>query len=301
MKKPLLTNHPLDLRAFLIQAALGGVCLFGVFPALQAAETVQADPGEFQAGPPLAQAGTPVQALPQPVYYPQGPQAAWPYPAYSLRSQMEQQLAAALVKTAGKAGNLAKTVGQGISEYVRERQMERTQQELVQGFYMHLESALEAYLIEDSATYHEITAEVERIYIEDGSTDEIGLDTLTFREMPDVVRHVYGDILLRRAQNGAVTTYYMNGTPKTDWTLRGGQPHGSVTTYYPDGEILYIDIYEEGRRMSRRKYDQEGRLEFEQDYRYEKEPRSEPEAPQPAVSIIPIEPIPGEEDMLEVV
>ena len=78
----------------------------------------------------------------------------------------------------------------------------------------------------------------------------------------------YAEILLNRTRNGTVDTYYMNGRLKTRWNLQDGKPQGSITSYYENGEILYIDHYEEGKKMSRKKYDPDGKLEFEQSYDY---------------------------------
>jgi hypothetical protein len=252
---------------------------------LSAAEVLRADASDARTEKTLSQASNPLTQgvqptiVVQPIIMPYNGQAANGAP-----TQMEQQLAASLVRAAGKAGGFARTVGQSIGDYMKEKQIERTQQELVRAFYMHLNRELQSYAIDDPVVYKTIVANIERIYIEDGATDKYGLDTLYFREMPHIVRKEYADILLRQTLDGTVTTYNFDGSPKALWNLKNGKPHGYVTTYYPNGEILYIDVYESGQRLNRKKFNKEGFLEFEQDYGYTP---SQPKAPE----INPIPPL----------
>lgn len=83
------------------------------------------------------------------------------------------------------------------------------------------------------------------------------------------VRKEYSQLELERTEEGMVDTYEKNGKLKTRWTLQDGSAHGPAITYYDDGEIKYIDLYEDGRRLSRKKYNRDGRLIFEQPYTYE--------------------------------
>jgi|GEM_PF-1630425 len=215
------------------------------------------------------------------------------YRGTSLESTVNQQLAAALVKTAGKAGAIAKTVGQSIGDYMKEKQVEKMQEELVQRFYYNLNFYLDPYRLQP-AKRRSIVAKVEEIYIEDGQTDKVGLDTISFREMPGVIKKVYGDLLLEETRNGEVKTYYINGRLQTMWKLKDGMPHGPIVTYYEDStEILHIDLYDMGKRISRKKYDPLGKLEFEQKYDYDVPDSAVPEAiaGQAPVNITPQDPV----------
>lgn len=183
---------------------------------------------------------------------------------------VNKKLGEALLTAAEKAGSMAKSVGQTINEYMKEKQLQKAQEELVQRFYAYMNLYLDGYRLTPDAR-RRIMAKVEEIYIEDGATDKYHLDTIQFREMASVVRKVHGDVMLESVRNGDVTTYYISGRPQTRWKLRDGEPHGAVVSYYENGEILYIDIYEQGKKVSRKKYTEDGKLEFEQDYSYELE------------------------------
>jgi len=41
---------------------------------------------------------------------------------------------------------------------------------------------------------------------------------------------------------------------------------GVCRTYYPNGEIQYIDTYQNGQKINRKAYDEEGKLQSDQDY-----------------------------------
>lgn len=174
----------------------------------------------------------------------------------------------ALWKAAEKAGGMAKTVGETIGDYLREKQIEKYQQALVENFYGHLLFQLDHYQL-TPVEREKIVNRIEKIYIEDGKTGVYKLDVMQFREMPALVKKEYAEITLKETQNGTVDTFYSNGNLKTRWNLLRGEPHGVVTTYYENGELLYIDHYKEGRKISRKKYDSDGKLEFEQAYDYE--------------------------------
>jgi len=40
---------------------------------------------------------------------------------------------------------------------------------------------------------------------------------------------------------------------------------GVCKTYYPNGEIQYIDTYQNGQKINRKAYDEEGKLQPDQD------------------------------------
>ena len=182
-------------------------------------------------------------------------------------SAINEGLAKILWKAAGGTGSFAKNVGQGFGDYMKERQLEKKQQELVERFYLSLEDSLEVLKVSPSDAA-EVTRRVEELYIEDGQTERYQLDPIYFREMSVLVKKIYGDIQFEKTQDGTVNTYYLNGVLKARWQMKGGKPHGSVVTYYEDGEIRYIDVYANGNKIRRQKYDKEGKLEFEQNYQY---------------------------------
>ncbi len=181
---------------------------------------------------------------------------------------VNERLAPSLLKAAERAGTVAKTAAKVVGEYVREKQYQKKQDELLQAFYHRLYD--ESYPLKLSPEEHQrLVSRVEDAYIEDGDDGKYELDTTTFSDMPTLVRRFAGEMKLQRASDGIVDTYYDSGALKTRWRLKDGEPEGPVVTYYEDGEIKTIDIYEEGRRLVRRKYNADGKLEFEQKYDYD--------------------------------
>lgn len=206
-----------------------------------------------------AATGTPVPAaktVPLSGYYP---------PPESPDAMPNEQLADALWKATRQVGVAAKSIGQSFGDYVRDKQLQRRQRELVERFYFALNNAARGLDL-NAVEYRELISRVEKIYIEDGETGQYGLDPLYFREMPQVIKKEFADIVFARTKNGVVDTYYLSGALKTRWQLREGSPEGIVSSYYEDGEILYIDTYKNGMKISRKKFNHEGRLEFEQAY-----------------------------------
>lgn len=198
-----------------------------------------------------------------------------PYPYYNLpqttmiiRENDSATLSQLLIQVAEKTGVLAKNVGGNIGEYVKEKQLQKKQVVLVQNFYQALDNEASAYKMGPDE-YNQLRRGVERLYIEDGTSGKHQLDPIYFRQMPVIVKKVLADIRLPKIKDGPATIYYTNGLVYQQWNFKEGQPHGSVVTYYEDsGEIQFIDIYENGKRLLRRKYDAEGKLTFEQKYQY---------------------------------
>ncbi|HTL47536.1 MAG TPA: hypothetical protein VL688_05680 [Verrucomicrobiae bacterium] len=213
-------------------------------------------------------------------------------------STANEKLALSLIKTAEKAGSFAKTVTESIGDYVKEKQIERRQNELVQQFYFNVRSALKPLSLSPSE-YEDLVSRVEDVYIRDGDNGA-KLDIVTFRDMPVIVRKEYSEMMLARTQNGQVETYYINGAVKTRWQIKDGKKQGPAITYYEDGEIQYIDIYDNGNRVNRKKYDHEGKLEFEQNYSYDvSETPSSPAAAAPVPGVPPVETKPADASTIE--
>lgn len=176
------------------------------------------------------------------------------------------------IETIRKAGmqatGAAKSVGDALGQYIREKQRQNKQRELVYQF----DQEMSYYLSRLDLTFDErrqLRNQVENCYIQDASSGAYKLDQYHFRDLSGLVKREYAEIVKNRTKTGAVETYYPNGKVKTQWTMKDGRADGPVTTYYEDGEILYIDIYKDGQRLSRKKYSVEGKLEFEQQYSYQ--------------------------------
>jgi len=185
------------------------------------------------------------------------------------------KLAWALWRTAEKTSTLAKSVTENLGDYVKEKSAEKRRNDLMQNFYLNLEEAMRPLQLNREERLALVTG-VEKIYIEDGDSGKNKLETLYFRDLPQIVKKEYADIVLARTQNGSADTYDLQGRLKTRWNIKNGKPDGAVITHYDNGEILYIDNYENGRKVHRKKYDPEGKLEFEQAYQYEEK---SPEVP----------------------
>lgn len=184
---------------------------------------------------------------------------------FSDEPMVNEKLAQALTEAARVAGDAAKKVGRNLFEKWKEKQRSDRRQELVARFYFTLGHLIRPLDLAPDE-YRSLVRRVEQYYIEDGQSGKYSLDPVYFSEMPEIVRMEYAEILLKRTAEGTVDTYYLSGARKTRWQLRGNQPHGLITTYDEEGNILYADRYEYGERILRRKYDREGRLVFEENY-----------------------------------
>ncbi|MBN1687656.1 MAG: TerC/Alx family metal homeostasis membrane protein [Candidatus Omnitrophica bacterium] len=180
-------------------------------------------------------------------------------------SSVNETLGKILWETVSHFGTLAKSVGETTESYVKQKQREKKQKDLVEQFHWSLDKCLRPLHL-NQKEHDELLSRVENAYIEDYKSGRYQLDPFSFKDMPNVVKAEYAEMRLEETVEGVIDTYYYNGNLKTRWYLSRGMPYGQIVTYYENGEILYMDTYEEGVRISRRKYDQEGRLEFEQSY-----------------------------------
>lgn len=246
----------------------------------------------------LASAGLPLTER-ESVFSPL-PSAAWAAPYQTMANQ---KLMDVLWTATEKAGFFARNVTQSLGDYVKERQIEAKQQELIRRFYEELDSAVRPMRLAQP-DYEELVRRVEQVYIEDGETGAFRLDTTTFRDLPMIVKAQHAEMVVKKVSDGTVETFYPSGALKTRWTLAGGKLNGPATTYYEDGEILTIDNYRDGLKIHRRKFNAEGRLEFEQAYDYDlpaqavsdsgdgkpvdEEPRAAPSQSSASAEVIPV-------------
>ncbi len=218
--------------------------------------------------------GNPGTAAPVVPAYPAGDSLNTVLPAWAEKQDpsAESKLGWALLDVTQTAGTVAKTVKNSltasIGDYVKEKQKQVRQQDLVHKFYVNLDYVIGSLKLTLS-DHDELVSRVKREYIEDAESGRRQLDSQHFRELPYIVRKEYADMLLARTRDGEVDTYYLSGARKTHWVLKNGQPEGAVVTNYENGEILTIDLFKDGRKIRRTRYDPDGRLEFKQDYNYE--------------------------------
>jgi antitoxin component YwqK of YwqJK toxin-antitoxin module len=145
--------------------------------------------------------------------------------------------------------------------------MQQEQKQLLDQFYISCRGLLGPLRL-SPGDYRELIAKLEQHYIDDGQKGVPQLELKTFRDLPNLVKVEHADLLRRRAKDGEFPEYYPGGAMKTRWRFKEGKPDGAIVTYYENGDILYIDHYREGEKISRRKYDKEGKMEFEQAYDY---------------------------------
>jgi len=60
--------------------------------------------------------------------------------------------------------------------------------------------------------------------------------------------------------------YYDDGFLKRKWRFKNDLLHGECATYYQDGLFQNRDVYDNGRHVRRRKYNPDGKLEFDVTY-----------------------------------
>ncbi len=255
---------------------------------IQNAGQGQADSRSSSGSDPLAGfLGNPGRSLPPASAYPVRDPLEAALPAWSERqeSSAESKLGWALWEMTQKTGEVAKTVKDSvktsITDYVKQKHGQMKQQELIDKFYVNLQYVTANLHLAPQAQ-QELTSRVRRVYIEDAESGRYLLDSLHFRELPYIVRKEYAEMVLARTQNGEVETYYLSGALKTRWVMKNGQPDGPAITYYENGEINFIDVFKDGRKIRRTKYDSEGKLIFEQSYGYDLVPAETTSAPPPA-------------------
>lgn len=162
----------------------------------------------------------------------------------------------------------AKSLGRSLGQYLRGQYQHLKNVEILERFDNALNDQL-AVLSLNPEERNLIIQNIEQAYVKDAESGRLQLDQENFRDLPNLVRKEYSEILFKRTQDGVVDTYDSEGRLKTRWTLKDRQPHGAVTTFYQNGEIRYIDLYESGKKTNRKKYDKEGRLVFSENYTYE--------------------------------
>ncbi len=242
------------IRFFFVFTLLASLLVAGRFvwadPAPQAANT-QAEP------PSTPLNSSPASALPW--QQPQDPSA-------------ESRLGWALWDVTQKTGDVAKavrnSVTSSIGDYVKEKQKEGRRGEQLHRFYTNLEYVIVGLRLAPP-DQNALAERIKQIYIEDAESGRRQLDALHFSQLPYVARKEYAEMLRARTRDGEVDTFYLNGALKTHWVLKNGRPEGAIVTNDENGEIRYIDLYKEGRKIRRSKYDSEGRLVFQQNYDYD--------------------------------
>jgi len=251
-------------------------------PAFAKAETLRSTAGQSSepysssngSGDPLAPfLGNPGRSLPAaPVLSSEDPLAA-AVPGWSSRREAnaESKLGWALWEMTQKTGEAARTVKDtvktSLTDYVKDKAKQSRQQDLIEKFYINLQYVTGSL----NLTPHdqqELRSRVQRVYIEDAESGRYEFDSLHFRELPYIVRREYADMVLARTKNGEAESYHLNGSLKTRWSFKNGQPDGPIVTYYENGDINFIDVFKDGRKIRRTKYDSEGKLVFEQSYEY---------------------------------
>lgn len=66
--------------------------------------------------------------------------------------------------------------------------------------------------------------------------------------------------------DGIFKSYSDKGILLKELNYKQGKLHGICRFYYDSGDLMYTDTYNNGFKTNRKKYNQEGRLEFNQDY-----------------------------------
>ena len=176
-----------------------------------------------------------------------------------------------------QAAQTAKSLGRALSEQIKNKQIQEKQKQLLQRFDLAFVDLTRGLKLNGDEREH-LLLQVEKAYIDDFDSGRNALDQTEFRDLPDLVQKGYGEIEFARTVNGKVDTYYLTGEVKTRWNFKNGQLDGAVITYYRSGEMKFIDIYKDGQRVNRKKYDPEGKMVFDQSYTYD----VPPPAPVPA-------------------
>ncbi len=193
--------------------------------------------------------------------------AANPAPQIGSWVEAVQGLQSPIATVRKTAEEAAKTVGRNLGDYIRGKVEQQRNMEMVQRFDQATAEGLAGFALPPEDR-RRLVKRIEQAYIEDAGNKTFQLDQYHFYDLPNVLKKEYSLLTLERAESGTVDTFDLKGNLKTRWTVQHGKKEGAATTFYPDGEIHYIDIYENDRRVSRKKYDAEGQLVFEQQYSY---------------------------------
>ncbi len=187
------------------------------------------------------------------------------YPAQMPYYLPNQSLTMVLVQAAKGAGKWAETIGKNVEIYVEQKQFQKAQTELLQYFYDSYNYHSRIYPLSDEQRV-DLRRRVEEIYIREGLEPKYELDMVNLRDMPLVIQKVQADMQKETAWTETVETYSVKGVREGVWPYKEGKLHGNVLIYNQDGELRYIDTYQNGNKINRKKFDDEGRLEFEQAY-----------------------------------
>lgn len=208
-------------------------------------------------------------------------------------SAMAQEVGIVNPLTAVKrtANEAARSIGRSLGQYVRGQYLQIKNTELLTRFDNSLAETMSGLPL-NSEERSQMIYDIQQAYIQDAEKGAYKLDQSNFNDLPKLVRKSYSEIVLKRTPEGIIDTYDEKGNLKTRWTKQNGALNGPAITYYPNGEIHYIDVYEQGWKINRKKYDEEGQLIFEQNYDYQKKeaapaqtsPRSEEKNSKPADS-----------------
>ncbi|MCB9799193.1 MAG: hypothetical protein H6757_00360 [Candidatus Omnitrophica bacterium] len=178
---------------------------------------------------------------------------------------LNMTLGSALAKAMDAAGNVAKTAGQSVGNYIQTKQFEKRQQEVLEMFYRNYLSYESSYTLSPKQQ-DELLRRVEDIYIQESLSESPQVDLIDFTDMRQAVKKVYADMMKGDARDGTFKTYYLSGQVESTVNYENGELEGTAVFNAQDGSLLYIDTYHKGFRLNRKKYDAEGKLEFSQDY-----------------------------------
>ena len=67
-------------------------------------------------------------------------------------------------------------------------------------------------------------------------------------------------------QEGTTKTYYESGQLEGEGNFKDGKPEGIIKTYYESGQLEGEANFKNGVIISEKKYNEDGKLKFDQDY-----------------------------------
>ncbi len=185
----------------------------------------------------------------------------------------EQGALNAILQTKHQAAEAVKSAGGVFQQYFTDKNIQMKHRQMLDQFDAAFYSMIRGFpLASDERQI--LKTRVEKTYIDDVASGRNQLDQQAFRDLGFVIRKEYSEMMLAKATNEMVDVYDLKGRVKTRWNIINGLPHGHVVTYYEDGGILYVDTYDQGQKTGRKKYNPEGKLEFDEDYRTAFQPRA---------------------------
>jgi len=109
---------------------------------------------------------------------------------------LEEDLGRVFAKALVTTGSMTKSVGSALGRYVKNIHLESEKRALADQFYTSFDRWALSYQLGIS-DYEELRHRVEAVYIEEDLTRKNGLDLIYFREIPNVVKKEYADMLKR--------------------------------------------------------------------------------------------------------